>query len=75
MKHLFLFLISFYQIFLSNIFKNLLLINSSCRFEVSCSDFAKKSILKYGVVKGLYMSFLRILKCQPFIGASYGRAF
>jgi len=36
-----------------------------CRFYPSCSDYALMSIEKYGVIKGLFKSIWRILRCNP----------
>ena len=38
---------------------------SSCRFTPTCSEYSKQSILKYGLFKGSYLGFKRILKCHP----------
>ena len=37
-----------------------------CRFTPTCSEYAKQAITKYGVLKGLFLSIKRILKCHPF---------
>lgn len=37
-----------------------------CRHEPTCSEYAKQTITKRGVVIGLPLSFLRILSCNPF---------
>jgi len=66
MKLILLFLINLYQNFFSIFLKNLLGIQKSCKFYPSCSEYAKESIKKFGVSRGLPMALLRILKCQPF---------
>ncbi len=38
----------------------------SCRFHPSCSEYALESYLKLGFCKATYLSFIRILKCNPF---------
>ena len=38
----------------------------SCRFEPTCSEYAKQAIEKYGALKGTWLGFKRILRCQPF---------
>ncbi len=38
----------------------------SCRFYPSCSEYARLSLLKYGPVRGLWHSVVRICKCHPF---------
>lgn len=39
---------------------------SSCRFQPTCSDYAIVAIREYGSIKGSYMAFKRILRCNPF---------
>lgn len=41
-----------------------------CRFQPTCSEYAKESINIYGSVKGSFLAIKRILKCNPF--SSYG---
>lgn len=61
--------IDFYQKILYSTFKNLFGLNPTCRFEVTCSNYAKKSISDFGAIKGTKLSVLRLLKCQPFYKA------
>lgn len=37
-----------------------------CKYYPTCSNYAKEAIETYGVVKGVYLSLKRILKCNPF---------
>ena len=37
-----------------------------CRFIPTCSEYAEAAIGKHGVFKGLFVSFLRLLRCNPF---------
>ena len=39
---------------------------TSCRYTPSCSLFALQAIEKYGVVRGILMGALRLLRCHPF---------
>ncbi len=59
MKALFICMISFYQKYLS------FLLGKSCRFEPTCSQYAKESIEIHGSFVGGYYSLVRILKCGP----------
>jgi len=52
-------LIDFYQKNIS-VFKK-----PSCVFYPTCSNYTKEAILKYGTLKGVYLGFLRILRCHP----------
>jgi len=42
-----------------------------CRFYPSCSSYALKALKRYGLLKGLYLSLARILKCHPFHPGGY----
>ena len=37
-----------------------------CRFYPSCSNYAKSVIKSFGLFKGCWLTFLRILRCNPF---------
>jgi len=37
----------------------------ACRFEPTCSEYAREAVEKYGVMKGLWIGTKRILRCQP----------
>ena len=55
-------IIRFYQILLSPI------IRPNCRYSPSCSEYAIIALKEHGLLKGIYLSILRILKCNPFGG-------
>lgn len=38
----------------------------ACRFEPTCSEYARDAVEKYGAIKGTWMGVKRILRCQPF---------
>lgn len=38
----------------------------TCRYTPSCSLYTLQAIEKYGVMKGVYMGVLRVLRCHPF---------
>lgn len=59
MKALFIYMINFYQRYLS------FLLGKNCRFAPTCSQYAKESIETHGAFVGSYYSFVRILKCGP----------
>ena len=41
-----------------------------CRYTPTCSNYAIAAFNKYGLLKGAWLSFKRILKCHPFRGSS-----
>lgn len=74
MKNLVLKLIKLYQKtgFLRNdISKTLFLSERACRFEPTCSVYTYQAIEKYGVLKGSFMGFKRILRCHPWNKGGY----
>ena len=42
----------------------------SCRFEPTCSQYAREALVKYGA-RGAYLGVRRIMKCRPFGGAGF----
>ncbi len=43
----------------------------TCRFYPTCSEYAKQATLKYGVLKGGWISIKRVLRCHPFNPGGY----
>lgn len=39
-----------------------------CIFKVTCSEYTKLAIIKYGFFQGLFKGLVRLLHCHPFIG-------
>ena len=60
MRKVFIGLIQFYRRFLSP------MLPPTCRYEPSCSLYTVQALEKYGVLKGLFMGILRVLRCHPF---------
>ena len=42
-----------------------------CRFVPTCSQYAVEAIEKYGALKGGWLAFRRILRCNPFHKGGY----
>ncbi len=59
-------LILVYQRVLSPFFSLLSGAGSGCRFEPTCSEYAKRAFQTKSVPKALALSFKRVLRCQPF---------
>ena len=57
--YLLIYMIKFYQLFISPLFP------SSCKFNPTCSSYFIESLNRYGPIKGSYKSLIRILKCNP----------
>lgn len=43
----------------------------TCRFYPTCSHYTYQAIFKYGALKGGWMGFRRILRCNPFSQGGY----
>ena len=52
-------LIDIYKYFISP------LLGNNCRFLPTCSDYTKESIIKFGLVNGVWLGLRRIVKCHP----------
>ena len=65
MKGLVKWLIKGYQYFVSPFFPR------TCRFYPTCSQYTLEAVEGYGVLKGLWMGFKRVLKCHPFHPGGY----
>ncbi len=65
MKGLVKWLIKGYQYFVSPLFPR------TCRFYPTCSQYTLEAVEGYGVLKGLWMGFKRVLKCHPFHPGGY----
>jgi len=37
----------------------------SCRFTPTCSHYGIEALNKYGVIRGIYLTTLRIMRCHP----------
>ncbi|QQS40136.1 MAG: membrane protein insertion efficiency factor YidD [Acidobacteriota bacterium] len=60
MKYLLIDLLKLYKRFISP------LLPQSCRFTPTCSEYAMEAVGKHGAVLGSWMSFKRLMRCQPF---------
>ena len=62
-KYLFIYIIKFYQFFLSPF------LGSNCRFYPTCSNYALEAFKKYNIFIALKLIVLRILRCNPWGGS------
>jgi putative membrane protein insertion efficiency factor len=44
-------------------------LRGSCRFQPSCSEYAREALERHGLVRGLVLAAGRIARCHP-LGAS-----
>lgn len=43
----------------------------ACRYVPTCSEYAMEAVERYGVVRGGWMTFWRLLRCHPFVKGGY----
>lgn len=67
MKQITLFLLTFYQQYISILLRQLVGTNTVCRYSPTCSEYAKMVVEKHGFVKGVSLAAIRILSCQPWV--------
>lgn len=60
MRHLAIFLIRVYQYSVSP------LLGARCRFYPSCSQYALESLRRFGVLRGGWLTLVRLSRCHPF---------
>ncbi|SHJ50351.1 hypothetical protein SAMN02745165_02521 [Malonomonas rubra DSM 5091] len=56
----FVLLIDFYRTCISP------LLPQSCRFYPSCSNYAREALLTHGLLRGCFLTLIRLSKCHPF---------
>ena len=66
MKYLCIWLVRFYQKFLSPLKRN-----PTCRFTPSCSAYAIDAFMKRGFFVGFALTVWRVLRCNPFVPGGY----
>lgn len=45
--------------------------HASCKFFPTCSNFAIEALEKYGVLRGIIISTVRIFRCNPWTKGGY----
>ena len=57
-----------FAIALLDVYKRFLspLLPRACRFEPTCSVYAREAISRYGFGRGALLSLKRLLRCHPF---------
>ncbi|WP_178984492.1 membrane protein insertion efficiency factor YidD [Winogradskyella helgolandensis] len=61
----FLLLIKFYQLFISP------LTPATCRYQPTCSHYAKEALEVHGFFKGGWLAIKRIFSCHPWGGSGF----
>ena len=65
MKHVLIFLVKFYRKWISPMRR------PCCRYIPTCSQYALQALEKYGALKGGWLAFRRILRCNPLHKGGY----
>lgn len=60
MRTVALYIIDGYRLLVSPMF------GRACRFEPTCSQYARDAIARYGLLRGVGLATVRLLKCHPF---------
>ena len=64
-KSLFILLIQAYQWLISP------LLPPSCRFTPSCSHYGIEALQKHGLIRGIYLTISRSVRCHPWSKGGY----
>lgn len=59
MKYLFMGIIKLYKKIISPLFP------PCCKYHPTCSSYALEAVKKFGAVRGGWLAFLRLLRCNP----------
>lgn len=65
-KKLMIFMIKSYQLTMSPRFSH-----GACRYTPTCSQYTLEAIEIHGPIKGAWMGFKRIMRCNPFFKGGY----
>lgn len=65
LRKLFILPIWIYQIILSPYLAH------ACRFQPTCSSYAKDAIIKHGILQGSWLAAKRLLSCHPWGRSGY----
>ena len=66
MKNIIISLINFYQTFLSFDRGALAIFapGGACKYEVSCSEYTKQMVEKFGILRGSWLGLKRVWRCR-----------
>ena len=65
MKKILISFVRFYQLTFSSF------MGHTCRFQPTCSEYARQAIEIHGPLKGGYLTLKRLLKCHPWGKSGY----
>jgi len=47
------------------------LLGPRCKYHPSCSSYLVQAITTHGIIKGIILGLLRIIRCNPFSGGGF----
>jgi putative membrane protein insertion efficiency factor len=47
------------------------LLGPRCKYHPSCSSYLVQAITTHGIIKGIILGILRIIRCNPFNGGGF----
>jgi putative membrane protein insertion efficiency factor len=62
-------LINLYQNTFSRILS--LLFGSGCRYNPTCSEYARLAVARHGILAGTFLALKRVARCHPWAGSGY----
>lgn len=65
LQHAVLLLIRIYQLFLSPLKLFFTGGQRTCRYEPTCSEYARVAVMRYGALRGGWLALKRVSRCHP----------
>lgn len=47
------------------------LLGTNCRFQPSCSEYAREALLRHGAFRGSWLAARRVARCHPWGGSGH----
>ncbi len=47
------------------------LLGANCRYQPTCSEYAREALARYGAFRGGWLALARIARCHPWGGSGY----
>jgi putative membrane protein insertion efficiency factor len=47
------------------------LLPAACRYQPTCSTYAIEAIQRHGLIRGVWLTLKRLLRCHPWGGSGY----